>query len=175
MFPLVIHTDKACFPGNDIKGLPIFIQVARQMPDTRFFVAGKVGRHARTKLKGLENVECMGWVKDMRVAYARSRVLIGPSIWPEPFGRIFIEAAANGIPSVASKRGGIPEAVGKGGILIDDIFDVNPWIKALRQLEDPDTYTAYANNARNHARDVSATESLLQFIQTVRKVIGIDL
>jgi glycosyltransferase involved in cell wall biosynthesis len=158
-----------------VKGLPIFIQVARQMPDTRFFVAGKVGRHARTKLNGLENVECMGWMKDMRVAYAKARVLLGPSIWPEPFGRIFIEAAANGIPSVASKRGGIPEAVGKGGILIDDIFDVNPWVEGLRQLEDPDTYTAYASNACKHAKDFSAEESLLQFTQNVRKVMGIEL
>ena len=158
-----------------VKGLPIFIQVARRMPDTRFLVAGKIGHQARTKLKGLDNVECMGWVKDMRAAYARTRVLLGPSIWPEPFGRIFVEAASNGIPSVASARGGIPEAVGKGGILIDNIFDINRWVEALRQLEDPDVYTSYAGNAHKNAKLFSSEASLAQFLESVRKVIGIEL
>ena len=158
-----------------VKGLPIFIQVARRMPETRFLVAGKIGHQARTKLKGLDNVECLGWVKDMRVAYARTRVLLGPSIWPEPFGRIFVEAASNGIPSVASARGGIPEAVGKGGILIDDIFDVKPWVEALRQLEDPDVYTSYAGDAQKNAKLFSSEASLAQFLESIRKVIGIEL
>ena len=158
-----------------VKGLPIFIQVARRMPDTRFLVAGKTAHQARTKLKGLDNVECMGWVKDMRAAYARTRVLLGPSIWPEPFGRIFVEAASNGIPSVASARGGIPEAVGKGGILIDDIFDINRWVEALRKLEDPDVYTSYAGNAHKNAKLFSSEASLAQFIESVRKVTGIRL
>jgi len=158
-----------------VKGLPIFIQVARRMPDTRFLVTGKVGRHARMKLKDLKNVECMGWVKDMRAAYARTRVLLGPSIWPEPFGRIFVEASSNGIPSIASRRGGIPEAVGKGGILIDDIFDVNRWVEALRQLEDPDVYTAYEKSARENAANFSSDASLAQFLESTRKVMGIEL
>jgi glycosyltransferase involved in cell wall biosynthesis len=158
-----------------VKGLPIFIQVARRMPDTRFLVAGKVGRHTRMKLQDLKNVECMGWVKDMRAAYARARVLLGPSIWPEPFGRIFVEAASNGIPSVASARGGIPEAVGKGGILIDDIFDIKRWVEALRQLENPHIYTTYERNARENAVNFSSDASLAQFLESARKVIGIEL
>ena len=158
-----------------VKGLPIFIRIARRMPDTRFLIAGKVGRHARMKLKDLKNIECMGWVGDMRAAYARARVLLGPSIWPEPFGRIFIEAASNGIPSIASRRGGIPEAVGKGGILIDDIFDVNRWVEALRQLEDPDVYSVYEKNARENATNFSSEESLAQFLESTRKVMGIEL
>ena len=158
-----------------VKGLPIFIQVARRMPDTRFLIAGKIGHQARTKLKGLDNVECMGWVKDMRAAYARTRVVLGPSIWPEPFGRIFIEAASNGIPSVASARGGIPEAVGKGGILVADIFDINRWVEALHQLEDPDVYTSYARNAHKNAKLFSSEASLTQFIESVRKITGIKL
>ncbi len=158
-----------------VKGLPIFIQIAGQMPDTRFLVAGKIGHQARRKLKGMDNVECMGWVKDMRAAYARTQVLLGPSIWPEPFGRIFVEAASNGIPSVASARGGIPEAVGKGGILIDDIFDVKLWVEALRQLKDTDVYTSYAGNAYKNARLFSSEASLAQFLESVRKVIGIEL
>lgn len=158
-----------------VKGLPIFVQVASRMPDTHFVVAGKTRRHAWMKLRHLNNVDCMGWVKDMKGAYGRARLLIGPSIWPEPFGRVFVEAAASGIPSVASARGGIAEAVGGGGILIDDIFDINRWVGALRQFEDPDTHAAYAENARENARSFTAQASLEQFIQSLRKVTGLEL
>lgn len=158
-----------------VKGLPIFVQIAARMPDTRFVVAGKTKRHTRMKLRRLDNVDCMGWVKGMRGAYGRGRLLIGPSIWPEPFGRVFVEAAASGIPSVASARGGIAEAVGQGGILIDDIFNIDRWVEALRQLEHPETYAVYSENARENARRFSAQASLEQFIQSVRKVVGIEL
>jgi glycosyltransferase involved in cell wall biosynthesis len=38
-------------------------------------------------------------------------VLVVPSIWPEAFGRVVIEAASAGIPSIVSDRGGLPELV----------------------------------------------------------------
>ena len=40
-----------------------------------------------------------------------ARLLIFPSIWPEPFGRSMIEAFATGTPVVASTAGSIPEIV----------------------------------------------------------------
>jgi glycosyltransferase involved in cell wall biosynthesis len=170
------HGDSVLFVKPQyVKGFPIFARVAARMPDTHFLVAGKLKRHARMELRRRKKVECLGWVKDMKDAYARARLLIGPSIWPEPFGRIFVEAGASGIPSVASARGGIPEAVGKGGILIDDIFDIDRWVEALRELEDPAIYAAYAQNAREHARRFSVEASLEQFIQGVRKVAGLEL
>jgi glycosyltransferase involved in cell wall biosynthesis len=86
-----------------------------------------------------------------------------------------VEAASNGIPSVASARGGIPEAVGKGGVLIDDIFNVNRWVEALRQLEDPDVYSVYEKRARENAINFSADASLTQFLENTRKFIGIEL
>ena len=41
-------------------------------------------------------------------------VLVAPSLWHEPFGRVVIEANAWGIPVVASRRGGLPEIVEHG-------------------------------------------------------------
>ncbi|MFO0964177.1 MAG: glycosyltransferase family 4 protein [Gemmataceae bacterium] len=43
---------------------------------------------------------------------ALTRVLLAPSVWAEPFGRVAAEALVNGIPPVVSDRGGLPEAVG---------------------------------------------------------------
>jgi glycosyltransferase involved in cell wall biosynthesis len=36
-------------------------------------------------------------------------VVVVPSLWAEPFGRVIIEAMATGRPAIASRLGGIPE------------------------------------------------------------------
>jgi glycosyltransferase involved in cell wall biosynthesis len=41
-------------------------------------------------------------------------VLVVPSLWNEPMGRVVIEAASHGVPVIAAARGGIPELVRTG-------------------------------------------------------------
>ena len=158
-----------------VKGFPIFVEVAKRLPDRRFLVAGKPSRHARLRLTALPNAECTGWVTDMCPVYARSRLLLGPSIWPEPFGRVFVEAGANGIPSLASARGGIPEAVGDPDGLIDDIFDIDRWVEAIRQLDDPGVYAARSAQARAHAQRFAGEAVYQQFATAVSKALGMRL
>lgn len=43
--------------------------------------------------------------------YARADIVVFPSLWPEPFGRIAIEAMAAGKPVIGSKVGAIPELI----------------------------------------------------------------
>lgn len=42
-------------------------------------------------------------------------VLVVPSVWHEPFGRVVQEAFSFGVPVIGSEAGGIPEAIGLGG------------------------------------------------------------
>lgn len=53
--------------------------------------------------------------------FAKHDVIIFPSVWPEPFGRIAIEALAARKPIIASKTGGINDIIKdkKNGILIE--------------------------------------------------------
>ena len=51
--------------------------------------------------------------------YATTKVLLAPSLWYESWGRVATEATMNGIPVLASKSGGLPEAVGTGGITLE--------------------------------------------------------
>ncbi len=52
--------------------------------------------------------------------YAQADIVVFPSIWPEPFGRIAIEAMAAGKPVIGSAIGGIKETITEGtGILVD--------------------------------------------------------
>ena len=42
--------------------------------------------------------------------YARTRILLAPSLWAEAFGLVVVEAALRGIPCITSDAGGLPEA-----------------------------------------------------------------
>ena len=49
----------------------------------------------------------------------KSSVVCVPSRWEEPFGLVVLEALACGVPTIASNRGGIPEAAGDAAIYFD--------------------------------------------------------
>jgi glycosyltransferase involved in cell wall biosynthesis len=59
----------------------------------------------------------LGW-SDPAIFYPAIDVLVVPSLWDEPFGRVCIEAFANGVPVVAARSGALPEIVevGKSGL-----------------------------------------------------------
>lgn len=68
----------------------------------------------------LPNVEYLG-VVDPSSFYHRIHMLVVPSLWREPMGRIIPEALANGVPVAVSNLGGMPELVrdGKTGYIFD--------------------------------------------------------
>ena len=59
---------------------------------------------------GEADVEFLGWVKPEK-AYPLFDVLVVPSKWKEPFGRIVVEALAYGIPVICARSGGIAESI----------------------------------------------------------------
>ena len=65
--------------------------------------------------------------------YAGADIVVFPSLWPEPFGRIPLEAIAADKPIIASNIGAIPEIVGNSGILIEP-GDAAALRQALRNL-----------------------------------------
>jgi glycosyltransferase involved in cell wall biosynthesis len=48
--------------------------------------------------------------------YRNSRLLLVPSVAPEASARVVAEALINGIPVLASERGGLPENCAGGGL-----------------------------------------------------------
>ncbi len=87
------------------------------------------------ELEALPNVTFLPPQNDMRVSYGKCGVLLAPSVWEEAYGRVATEAQISGIPGkVASSRGGLPEAVGPGGILLDPEQPIADWAAAVRKL-----------------------------------------
>jgi glycosyltransferase involved in cell wall biosynthesis len=68
----------------------------------------------RAKRLGIENsVHFHGWLtgSELRSAYRDSTLVVVPSIWPENFPTVCLEALAIGRPVVCSNTGGLPELV----------------------------------------------------------------
>jgi glycosyltransferase involved in cell wall biosynthesis len=85
-------------------------------------------------LADLPNVTLQRPVADMRDVYKRTKILLAPSRWEEAYGRVASEVQISGIPVVASDRGGLPEAVGAGGILLNPDGDIADWVSAVEKL-----------------------------------------
>jgi glycosyltransferase involved in cell wall biosynthesis len=115
------RTDRVLFVGRltTLKGgraLVEAIAIARRVLGIplRLVVAGEgeERRQVQQLATRLEvEIEFAGWVDaaQREVLMKNADVLAVPSLWPEPFGMVGIEAGALGLPSVAYATGGIPD------------------------------------------------------------------
>ena len=118
---------------HPVKGVEIAFALARRRPDIPFeFVESwelaAVSRRALLKEAArLPNVHLRKWGLDMKPVYLVAKLILAPSRWEEGWGRVVSEAQVSGIPALASRRGGLPEAVGPGGILVDPDAELTEW------------------------------------------------
>ena len=57
----------------------------------------------------------LGWEADMIELYPALDILAVPSLYPEPFGRVSVEAQAAAVAVISSRAGGLPETFAPGG------------------------------------------------------------
>jgi glycosyltransferase involved in cell wall biosynthesis len=105
--------------------------------------------------------------------FALTRILVVPSVWEEPFGRVAAEAMINAIPPLVSNRGSLPHVIGGdfddgggGRVLpipewmtfkttrLPSEQEIEPWYNAVCALwDDPVLYQSVATRARRIAED----------------------
>lgn len=104
-----------------------FAIIQKQIPDAELNIIGDGGQESYLKKivcdMKLVNIKFSGWIDADKLYpyYKNSSILIVPSLWPEPFGLVGIEAMSIGRPVVASNVGGISDwlADQKTGYLVD--------------------------------------------------------
>jgi glycosyltransferase involved in cell wall biosynthesis len=103
-----------------VKGLPIFLELARRFPQLPFAALTGWGTTSddRRAMAALPNVQVLDTVSKIDEVLARSRLLLMPSLWYEGFGLIAMEAMLRGLPVIASDSGGLVEAKRGTGFMV---------------------------------------------------------
>jgi glycosyltransferase involved in cell wall biosynthesis len=123
------------------KGVDVLLRAARDL-DGELVVCGsgwqlESSRRLARKLGIEQRVTFKGWLTAEQLAkeLADASVVVLPSLWPEPFGLVGIEALAAGRPVVASATGGIADWLDHGvsGLLVDP-GDPAALARALNEL-----------------------------------------
>ncbi len=138
---------RVVFAGRviDAKGVGVLIRATREL-DAEVVICGdgwrtEAMRRLASRLGVAERVHFRGWLGPEQLAgeLAEASVVALPSLWPEPFGLVGIEALAAGRPVVASLTGGVGDWLQDGvnglGVAPGDVTELARTLGEL--LEDP--------------------------------------
>jgi glycosyltransferase involved in cell wall biosynthesis len=157
------------------KGVYPFARIAhelgRRRPDIPLLVVESRGTKENMGACGLDlaaagNLRVMAHTTDPRQFWGLTKVALMPSDWWENQPLVAIEAMINGIPIIGSNRGGIPETVGRGGIvlplperltpmtrIVPAAEEVEPWVEAIIRLwDDREFYDKLSSRALQEAQ-----------------------
>ena len=113
---------------NENKGLLWLLDEFNKFTDDKeeLYIAGK-GKLLTIVKEACEmnhNIHYCGFLDEAGITelLRKCDVLICPSIWEEPFGRVVLDAYKNALPVIANCKGALPELVkdGKTGIVVDN-------------------------------------------------------
>lgn len=100
------------------KGIEVLLNAARRIgPDKiTVLIAGTGHEHYSRELNvnyANGSIQFLGLVTPAEM-FAKIDLLVVPSLWEEPLGRVIYEAYGHGVPSAVSRVGGMPEIVDEG-------------------------------------------------------------
>ncbi|RVC44599.1 MAG: glycosyltransferase [Mesorhizobium sp.] len=126
-------------PYNE-KGFELAVRIAGECPEIPFLFVESwmLDDNHRAEIERtiapLGNATLESRTSDMKTVYGRTKILLAPSKWEEAWGRVASEAHCSGIPVVGSRRGGLPEAIGAGGVVLDYDAPLADWVATVRRL-----------------------------------------
>lgn len=144
------------------KGVMLFArlaeEIARTRPDVPFLVVDargtahdlvRAGLDAGFDLRRHASIVNSPGAPRPSAIFKVTKILLAPSVLAEPSGRVAAEALINAVPPVVSDRGGLPETVGEGGVILPlpgwlradsrrvvSAEEARPWVEAVLRLHD---------------------------------------
>ncbi len=103
---------------ENTKGIEVLLDAVRHLPESQVSVL-LGGKGDDGYVEGLRrtypapNIRFLGFVRPADF-FERIDVLVVPSVWEEPLGRVIYEAYAHGVPAIVANVGGMPEIVDEG-------------------------------------------------------------
>jgi glycosyltransferase involved in cell wall biosynthesis len=135
---------KLLFIGRIVrqKGVNMIPNIARELKkcgidyEINVLGDGPLLQKLKDSSKGI-NVNYHGAVYDEKIKekfFLNSDILLVPSLWEEPFGIVALEAMANGLPVIASDRGGLGEIIKNNEIGITCEPTIQNFIESIKKI-----------------------------------------
>lgn len=151
--------------ANMMKGLDIFVNLARRMPE-RKFLGVKPYYNVVKVPTDIPNIKWIDLQEDIKEVLKQTRILLVPSAY-ESWGRVAFEAMYNGIPVIYTKPAdslpgfnfksgttqGMKEWIGDAAIECDRT-NIEEWITEIGKLDDKGYYNDYSDRGYKCTRDM---------------------
>ncbi len=154
---------------SETKGAATLYALADRMPNHQFLaVRGSHGAQVDSPT-GLANLTILEHTADIVSVYSRTRILLVPSA-RESYGRVGLEAAASGIPTIAHPSDGPLEALADAALYAHR-DDTDAWCRLIRLLDDPVAYDARGARAHQRSTAMDPTPTLQRFEATLQSLL----
>ncbi len=157
---------------NEDKGGALFWRLAAALPDRKFLaVKGAYGEQIVPERvpANVEVVEHIAPTEMTAKVYARTKLLLMPSSY-ESYGRVAIEAAHSGIPTIAHPTPGLREALGDAGTFADR-DDIARWVQLINTVLAPGTYPGASAAALALAQSLTPEADLDRLTNALEGVV----
>jgi len=159
--------------------ISVLPEVLRHFPAARFLFFGKgpLEQEIRSmvRAKGLEGaVRFAGFREDLPQILPCLDLLVHPALM-EGLGVSLLQASAAGIPVVAARAGGIPEAVehGRTGVLVHPGNPVSLSRAIIQVLQDPSAAEAMGRAGRKRVKRLFSVEQMVEGnLEIYRRVLA---
>lgn len=168
---------------NRWKGQKLFVDAAeivhKSHPNVIFKIAGDAYRgeeHLNSELKEyiikknlINSIELMGQVEDMNSFYQSLDIFVLPSIQPEPFGLVIIEAMEHKLPVIATNHGGPKEIItdGKNGFLVEFNNCYEMASRIIELIEDNSLREKISLSGFEKKREMFSVDKMVKEIENV--------
>ncbi len=158
--------------GFSYKGAEIFLGLAKRFAQERFQLFGTVAPSLRAAFERRENISLRPHA-GLSDILRESKIVLVPSQWPEPFGRIAVEAMANGIPVLVSATGGLVEAAPDPRLQVQAFRHVEAWENRLTALlTDQEPRRLHGELGRKLAQRFLEGKSVRRIDRALRRLAG---
>ncbi|WP_229614600.1 glycosyltransferase [Vibrio parahaemolyticus] len=159
-------------PTKD-KGLYVILKIAEKLKNINFYYYGKKPDNCLSLETLYPNVQFKGWESNLEIIFKNAKLLLVPSMWEEPFGRVSVEATSHNVIPIVSKVGGLPETVSfDSRLIIDNVEDIDEWCKKIeRLLSNLGEYESIMNSLSEHVAVYNIDRQGEALLEEVGKII----
>ena len=161
-----------------IKGFDWLIHVfvmAENTIELHLFGKGEIQLKSQQIINTHSNIFNHGFLQEEQLynELKEMDVVVAPSLWDEPFGRIIIDAYKAACPVIITNRGGMPEIVDnrKTGIVLQTTKD-EEFLEALSYFSNRNNIRDMLWNIENRIQDYSISEQARSFFEIYCKLVG---